>query len=177
MAKVKSSGFGDFAKFYVARTRRIVRQTIAEPRVAKMVKGLIVRNIQLRQRLPSDKRVKNLAASTVRSRRRLAENNKTSRFYAPAKSNLTFTGRFLRSLEVRITKGKKVKYTISPQGKHLGYKNANGSRGKPVDNADIGRGLVRGGRDYTVVGPKTNEQISEIIRTQVLNAISRKLKL
>jgi len=86
-----------------------------------------------------------LALKTIKRRKRLATVNSTDPKYSSGRSNLTFTGEFIKSITARFTKG--FGLNIKPRGKHRGYKLINGGRSKSVNNADIARGQADQGRD------------------------------
>lgn len=176
MAKTKIKGIERFNRSIRKRIQRSARKTITSERIAKRIRGLIIRGIKRDLTLPSGERVKSLTKSTAKRRRRLATVNRTDRFYAPFKSNLTFTGRFLKSMKVFVGKKKNVTYTIRPEGVHKGYKLIRGGKSPDVTNAEVGAGLIDSGRDWTKVGDATKDEIKKIITKQVLREIRKAFK-
>lgn len=97
----------------------------------------------------------NLKESTIDQRERLVDyGNRTSSLYAPARSNLTFSGQLITALTHSLGRGslfaRRVK--LSFKGTHRRYRGRTGLLGRaPTENAVIYDGLVKKG--FIVLGP------------------------
>ena len=165
------------SKFYKARIKRIARQVLGSDQAAKKIRGIVIRGIKQDAELPTDASVPNISEQWRKRRSKLATQNRTDRFYSSNVSNMTFTGRFLRSFKITIAKSKRIMYRLGPQGKHRGYKNLNGTRGKSVKNEDIGKGMIKSGRDWTKLGPKTKRKMEKVLATAILRRLRKDLRL
>lgn len=177
MATFKFKNTDKVSAFIAARAARLARQAITDKSTARKIRGLFIRTIKKDLKLPSGEKVKSLKVNTAKRRRQLAKKNKTDKFYAPFKSNLTFTGRWLRSFIIEIKKEKNVKYILGPDGSHRGYVNLDGTREESIGNIEIGGKLIASGRDYTKIGKDFKKEIQKILNTAVTRALRKSLKL
>ncbi len=78
-----------------------------------------------------------LADSTKEQRARMAKYNKTHSTYSKGRSNLTFSGEMIESINYEIKSGKP-KLSIISEGDHAPYKNKSGkSSGKTISNKEL----------------------------------------
>lgn len=168
MAKVKVRGT-DKAATNLAK--RVVGAIAGDPALKNITKNF---QKTLRSgKLLDGQNIKELKASTISRRRKLAKVNRTGKSFAPAKSNLTFSGQFINSFVTSISRIKNVVILkISPSGIHKGYTNLNGTRQKGMTNEKLGELLIDGGRDYRKIGELKQKEIRNI----VVNIIKRALR-
>lgn len=159
MAKVKIRGV-DAAR---RRALRIVVGSIASSPELKKIDEFAKSEFR-KGKLLDGSSIKSLAPSTIEFRQRYARVNRTGKGYSPRKSNLTFTGQFLESLKTSVELVRdKIRVRISPTGIHRGLRKINGGRFPGVSNAELGRFLIEGGRDWRRVGPATTRKFKSIL--------------
>lgn len=174
MAKVKIRGIKRQARALEARAKRLARIAVTDQKLANTIKNRITRAISETGTLPSGQKVKGISSKWSKRRDRLSDFNKTGRGFSNSKSNLTFTGQFLRSFKATIEAGTRgIRFIIGPEGEHKGYKLVRGGRSKGSRNADIGQGQIDQGRDYTVISEKNRQQFLKL----VIGRIRREFKL
>lgn len=160
-----------------------MKKAIAEPKLARRIKNRIILDIR-KSLLPSGNNVPDLKDSTIRARERLAKYNKTdSRWFSPHQSNLTFTGKFLRSFEAIIKLvGGKVIFDMGPNDKtRRPYKTSSERRKKKknqksLTNAQLGQHLIDGGRDYTDISEENQQKIAKSVKAAILKEFKLNLK-
>lgn len=99
-----------------------------------------------------DKPLPQLKQSTIDRRIKLSQLNKTDSRYKPSKSNVTFTGKFVRSLVImsktvkRTFRKNVVTFEFEYKGSRPTYKTSNKRRKrKTVENSEIFKGLTKRG--------------------------------
>lgn len=195
VTNVKVKGTKKATKALLKKLRAVGRKELTSKGMLKTVKKEILLPIKKSQSLPSGQKVKQFSTEWALKRRELAKYNKTDKYFNNFKSNLTFTGRFLRSFEISISKGlgsvrrlagkiglgtskSFITYTIAPEGDHKAYAGrARGVRGKVRSNADIGKGQIAQGRDYTIIGKKMKTKLEKIIGSRIRRAFKKSLKV
>jgi len=177
MARIKIRGLKKQAKLLQARAQRLAKVAVKDPKLGTRIKNLLLKPIQKDGTLPDGSRVPSISVAWAKRRRRLAQFNKVSKFYRTFFSNLTFTGQFLRSFQVSISKTSDgVRYTIEPQGTHRGYKQVRGGRSKKVANSKIGEGQIAQGRDYRVISERNLDKIEKAITGRIRRELKLRLK-
>ena len=160
------------------KPKKLALKAISDPKLGRRIKNRIILAIKKEGFLPSSKRVKGLASSTIERRRQLSTVNKTDRFFKDFFSNLTFSGQFLRSFNFKLfQKNKRVIFDMGPEGDHKPYKGIRGKKvGKLTPNSEIGKGLIKGGRDYTVISGENSKKIAKSVKAAILKEFKLNLK-
>lgn len=118
-------------------------------------------------------KLKALKTSTINRRRALATVNTTHQSFSPPKSNLTFSGQLLDSLDGKfiITKFSLV---LTPKGMRKKYRNLTKRkrkkrRSKPVKNADVMEGQLDMGRDPLAVleNKKVRKDFVDLVKSVI----------
>lgn len=126
------------------------------------------------------KPIPELSPNTIARRDKLDKINRTSKFYRPDESNLTFTGQLLNSLNSEvISKSGQTKVRIFPEDR--GRFPVIGLRGKPlsdIPNSEIAKNLEEGDptkrqppRPFLGIDQKTSEQVKSILRAHIDQAL------
>jgi len=119
----------------------------------------------------TNRRFPRLKKSTKSRRERLAQHNKTSKFYRRGKSNLHFTGQLLRGLEFDV-RGKKV--FVASRGKRKPLKNEDGTRAKRnPSNEQVARYVAKQGRPFLGMEEKGKQKIREMVAREVRKKIRK----
>lgn len=169
MAKVKVTGLNRVQK----RLQKILVGALAGKEEVQQIKESVVNTLRSGKLLDGSN-IKGLKPGTVEQRRRLATVNRTGKGYSPGKSNLTFTGQFLKSFVASIERGARgIIIKVSPSGIHRGYKRLRGGRGKATTNQKIAAGQKAQGRDITAIGPKKSKEIRNIFVRLLRRSIRR----
>jgi hypothetical protein len=100
-----------------------------------------------------------IKATTKRRRKRLAEFNKTSRFFSPAESNTTFMGDTVKSIR---SKAKAGKIELFGKGNHRFIKGVRGKniKGSNAKTSDILKGLSKLGFKILGVSDRAKKKIA-----------------
>lgn len=140
-----------------------IKKTIRES--SKEAAKIILNDIKTGKDPATGKAYKALQPSTIKRRKQLAKYNKTSPEYSPRRSNLTFTGEFLKSFRSKIIK-KAGGFVVSifTKGKHRGYINKSGKRSKRVENEKILEGQQGMGRNPLAISQKTERKILRLTK-------------
>lgn len=118
-----------------------------------------------------------LKQSTIDRRKELSKYNKTGKGYSAKKSNLTFTGRFLKSFRGKFVKGEGgigLLYIVGPRGTHPGYKLGKGKgAGKSggLTNEEIAEKQLKMGRDYKKAALKVKKKIVRLVNKAIKRAL------
>lgn len=191
--RVKIKGLKSAVRLSNRKALKIAKDALVDPKLATRFKNIIINQIRKDGKLPDGTSIKPVSRKWKQRRNRLAEYNKTSRHYTPGASKLTFTGRFLSSFKANVLKSGlfgRVTYEIGPTGKHKPYETSpkihrgtgrfksssaqkKVSRENALDNATIGEGQIKQGRDYTKLG----EDIKIELRKAAIGRIRRAIKL
>lgn len=103
-----------------------------------------------------------LAPSTKKWRKKYEKVNPTGQDYSTNKSNLTFTGEFLRSIAFKISGGR---LTVFAKGTHSQYTGLKGGKiGKKVKNSDIAKWQSEKGRTIFALTKNRAARIRGFIR-------------
>ena len=120
------------------------------------------------------KSFKALAPSTIERRKKLSKYNKTHSDYSPSKSNLTFTGRLLKSVKTRIiARSKSIIFRIDVSGSHAPYKGKGKTYGKRVANKVIRDGLAKQGRDPLAINRSSKKKLGRIIAAIIQERLNK----
>lgn len=191
--KVKIKGLKGTMKKVGKRAKKIANKALQDEKLATRFKDIMINSIRKNGIMPSGQAVKPVTTAWKQRRNELARYNKTSKYYSPGASKLTFTGKFLTSFRARVVVGffGRVRYIIGPSGMHKPYNRpdkqtidkAVGSRfqttsdkrkeQKEVENTKIGKGQIKQGRDYTELG----DDIKAEFRKAAIGRIRRAFKL
>lgn len=168
MARTKVKLSSDFFK----RFDRVVNRAITKDIVNKSVKP-ILDSIKSGKNPKTGRDFKSLDPKTVKRRKRLATVNKTSSNYSPARSNVTFTGELLDSINAKFKKFKKLgRITIFAKGTHSPYKLIKGGRTKSVKNQKIIQGLEAKGFKVLDISKKN----IELMKKELIKLLKKKFK-
>ena len=136
--KVKISGI----RLFNQSLKRVFRPP--ERTVLNKLGDAIIRLIQKRTRAgrsSTNRTLRKLKPSTIRSRKSFARNNQTGKGFVASKSNLTLTGQLLESLVKRVNVSKQT-VTVLPRGRRGKKPNKNLSFQKQAGfQEDAGRKL------------------------------------
>jgi hypothetical protein len=169
----------------LSKPKKLALRAIENPKLARRIKNRILLDISKNSLLPSGDNVDELTDATIRNRIRLARFNKTGKWYSAYKSNLTFTGAFLRSFTATLFKrGKNVIFDMGPSDTiRKSYKTSKkrrkkktGDTSEPLTNAELGKHLIEGGRDYTVISEENARNISKSVKAAILKEFKLNLK-
>lgn len=140
-----------------------IRNNSTNPKTGKPFKGLKFKSIQQRQRI--------------------AKKNPTHTNYAPARPNLTITGRFLDGMRGKLTGSLKKGFTVSLffKGVHKKYKpltkrkwiNKPAKKAK-VMNVDIHDRMISLGRDPLGLSKKMFKEVNKFIEKELLKVFVKK---
>ena len=114
---------------------------------------------------------------TIEKRKELSGFNKTGKGYRAKKSNLTFTGRFLKSFKGKFLKGEGgigLIFSVGPRGTHPGYKLGKGRKaGKSpgLTNQELAEKQLKMGRDYKKAGLKARGKIIRLVKKALKRAL------
>lgn len=112
---------------------------------------------------------KPISKSWSDERDRLSEFNKTARGYQSGKSNLTFTGQFIKSIKFKIVSILGIKtIEVGAKGARKGYKySKGGKRSKAPTNEQLGAYLKEQGRDPYGVSGRARKSIVNLAKRQI----------
>ncbi len=162
-----------------AKFKKDIKDILAQPEVMSEVGEFMVERVKYQARVTkpfnADGSFPDLQPSTVRNRKYLARFNPTHDTYAPARANVTLTGRFLESLAY-IVKGPG-KVAIEYVGTHVGYKYGNGNVSKSVENKDLVKWLAKLGFRVMDRSISTNLVIKKRIKAIALRFVRRGLSV
>jgi len=114
-----------------------------------------------------------LKPASIENRKRLAKLNDTARGYSAAKSNITFTGQFIKSITYGIIQsGRQKIIEIYPRGTHRGYKTGPKSKSDDMENAELAKLLKAKGRNWFGV----SEAVIKTIKVQIKSRLRRLLR-
>lgn len=107
-----------------------------------------------------------LSKEWIKRRKKLATVNETASWFAPAKSNLTFTGQLIESLSFK-TQGTIVRIFFS-NNKRVPYTNLNGTQGKSISNKKLSEYLAE--RYGSLIG------LTDPMRKRVIRKVEKRLR-
>jgi hypothetical protein len=155
---------------------KIAKEAITDQKLADRLKNKILLEIKKNSTLPSGTTVNQISNEWQERREKLAVINKTSPYYGQNKSNMTFTGQFLNSFKAQIFLfGRAVQFVMSPIGMHKGYKLIKGGKSKSVPNAEIGKGFIERGDDYTEISNEVKDEMTKSIKARILKEFKLRL--
>jgi hypothetical protein len=165
------------ARKLAVRLSQLARKALENPKLANRLKNKITLNIKKMEKLPSGDKVPDISEGWRRRRAVLSNINKTDRFFSNSRSNMTFTGQFLKSFKGVIQRfGKSVKLIVYPDGIHKGYEQVYGGRSDSVFNADIGRGFIDRGVDYRVISGETRKELAKSAKAAIIKEFKLNLR-
>lgn len=174
MARVKVFGLDR-----VSKRLRMIQKSLGDKDLLERVGRTSIRHIQERTRRGyaiedgKPELFKPLKPSTIERRKKLAKANRTSRFFAPAISNLHFTGQLLRSLAFKIV-GRKV--FVEPSGSRRPLKTLTGKRStaKVPTNKQVAQHVADQGRPFLGVDESGKKAIRDVVVRHLRRIIRRR---
>lgn len=162
MAKVRVV----FNKKATERVKQRIAEAVSKSNVEEIIADDLKQSVREGINPKTGRPYRRLKQSTIDQRRRLSKTNPTHSKYSPSKSNLTFTGQLVDSVFAKITALKtRINITIGVKGRHTGYKNLNGTRGKNVKNEVIAKGLADQNRPLVGISKKKlSEMANKIVK-------------
>jgi len=161
-----------FPKGISARIAKTINNAIDDQDLQSIASDL-VKDIQSGKNPKTGRAYKGLKSSTIKRRKVLSKVNRTSSKYSPSKSNLTFTGNFLKSIKAKLTKqGNSKTIIIEPTGIHPGYNLVRGGKSSPVSNKTIAEGQEAMGRNVITFSKKRVQQIRKKIQQLLRRAFA-----
>lgn len=162
-------------------TTRAVQQILKGEALQKEVGTYMVTAIQYQARvgkpLTQERSLPALKESSIRTRRYLAKHNTTHKAYNEKRSNVTITGALLDSIVYTAEGGDDLNLKITFEGKHPGYKSANGPMGEGPDNLTLAGYLKDKGFKIFDNTIQANQQFTSRIKTICLRYIRRGLRI
>lgn len=159
------------------RVREVILDAIQDDKFLNDIGSIMQKDIQ--QKLNKGVNPETLEAfpalsnKTIENRKRLAKLNETARGYSASKSNITFTGQFIKSITYGIIQsGRQKIIEIYPRGIHKGYKTGPKSKSKDMDNTALAKLLREKGRNWFGV----SEQVIKTIKVQIKSRLRRLLR-
>lgn len=159
------------------RVREVILEAIQEDKFLNDVGTIMQKDIQ--QKLNKGVNPETLQAfpglkpSSIENRKRLAKMNDTSRGYSAARSNITFTGQFIKSITYGIIQsGRQKIIEIYPRGIHKGYKTGPKSKSDDMQNTELAKLLKEKGRNWFGV----SDQVIKTIKVQIKSRLRRLLR-
>lgn len=161
-ASVKITGLGNVKKSVTEMFNKTRKDPALLLEIGEALQKDVVANARTGQG-PDKTSFKTLEISWLVKRDYLKRFNKTSEFFIDSlKSNLTFTGEFLKSIKYSINPSEGLA-VVEPTGTHPGYKMANKTT-KPVDNKIIAKGLEDLGFKFLFVSKAFRKRTTVIVR-------------
>lgn len=159
------------SKDLLARYTSFTKDKNEMDKAAGVMRTELIRNLRAGKD-GKDRNLPELSDATKDRRGRLAQDNRTDSQYRQFLSNMTFSGQFVRSLNVKAlaTTAQGREFSFSYDGVHIGYKDSDGDRYVSVRNSDIFRGLNNKDRQLTGV----TERASITIRKQFIKYLQRR---
>lgn len=164
MAKIKIKGLGKAFKNIQKQFDRFLEDPNEQTKTSKIIRNELISNLR-EGKGSDDKPLPSLSNSWVNRRQKLAQFNKTASKYSPRKSNITFTGKFVRSLKVISAKASRFfgfksisVFEIEYTGSKKSYKTKkNREKRRTVQHSDIFRGLTK--RNWKLAGVTKDARI------------------
>lgn len=160
----------------ISRKLNKIRETLKDRELKERIGRLAVSHIVARTKSGLDKNLQALeplSPGWIKDRERLSAFNRVGAGYSAAKSNLTFTGDFLRALKANISSTGVV---LMFMGTHKGYKTSKkGKRGGAgvTNMSDIAVWQAKEGRDVLGVDEPLKVKIREAVARHLRRAFRR----
>ena len=171
--KVKIKGLNKVELQVKKKLESLLKDTSMLNEVGETTTEMIVNNARSGKVFKSGKKekIKRLKKISIEHRKYLSKYNSTSDVYSPARSNLSFTGQFLKSIKHTIKRGLIV---IEPTGDRSGYKTGPNSKdNNPPTNKQLAKFLADNGRE--IFGGLDKISIKRL-KTLILRFLRRKLR-
>jgi len=171
--KVKIKGLNKVEIQVKKRLEDLLKDTTMLNEVGETTAKMIVNNARSGSVFKNDKKekIKKLKNISIAHRKYLAKYNSTSDVYSASRSNLSFTGQFLKSIKHTVKRGLII---IEPTGSRTGYKTGPKTKdSNPPSNKQLAKFLADNGRE--IFGGLDKIGIKRL-KTLIIRFLRRKLR-
>lgn len=175
MAKINIKGIPQLKE----NIKGLFNEVIKDP---DLLTDMAVKSLEFTQAMnrsgksPSGKKHPALSSEWIDRKEVLSLLNNTSDFYRKGASNVTFTGRLIRSLKFKIF-ANKATIEINATGEHTGYKQGNGKRTKTISNEKLVDYLKDQGRNIFGINKQLQNILNKVVRSYLNKRIRSKFNL
>jgi hypothetical protein len=153
--------------------KTLFNKVITNKQMLNEIGEAVVTDIQVKTKkgysIPNNSTFKALSRKWINRRTKLADVNPVDEAFAPAKSNLTFTGELLKSIIFTISKGK---LEFDFEDTHAPYNNTNGELiGGGSLNSEIAQGMKEQGRPFFGLSRAVKLKANSIVKKFMKRAL------
>lgn len=159
-----------------ASIKRKIEQAMSDVNLLNQIGETVVKDNRSNARLgkdPDKKRwSKQLAKSSIKSRKQLAEHNSTSEFYGPTKNNLTFSGQLLNAIAFKAMPHLKQISILFENNTRTPYKTKAGKAIKAPTNSEL-YDIHKDKRPFIGVGEALRKRIVNLTKSYLRRNIRK----